>query len=147
MLHHPRPGNEIGKGTVATLRTFLTKVGITPEEGKAATPLKIPDTKSSWFMTRKTRNVFGRVTGTSGRFTFIGNTPAEVKKEFRASFDDYLQLCIERGLKPDESFTGGKEAQGIADVHQAADAAAEPGGRTLNEWLGEPAEQAATPVN
>ena len=52
---------------------------------------------------------FGRVTGTSGRFTFIGNTPAEVKKEFRVSFDDYLQLCIERGLKPDESFSGGRK--------------------------------------
>lgn len=85
---------------------------------------------------------FGRVTGESGAFTFIGNTPAEVKKEFRVSFDDYLQCCIERGLKPDASFTGGKEVQVIADVHQAADAAAEPDGMTLNEWLGETAEQA-----
>ncbi len=84
---------------------------------------------------------FGRVTGKSGGFTFIGNTPAEVKKEFRISFDDYLQFCIERGLKPDESFTGGKEVQVIDDVHQAADAAAQPDGMTLNEWLGEPAEQ------
>lgn len=86
---------------------------------------------------------FGRVTGKSGGFTFIGNTPAEVKKEFRVSLDEYLQFCIEHGLKPDESFTGEREVQVIADVHQAADAAAEPDGITLNEWLGEPAEQAA----
>lgn len=73
----------------------------------------------------------------------MGNTPAEVKKEFRVSFDEYLQFCVEHGLKPDESFTGEKEVQVIADVHQAADAAAEPDGITPNEWLGEPAEQAA----
>ena len=85
---------------------------------------------------------FGSVTGNSGGFTFIGDTPAAVKKEFRVSFDDYLQFCIEQGLKPDESFTGEKEVQVIADVHQAADAAAEPDGMTLNEWLGEPSEQA-----
>ena len=30
----------------------------------------------------------GRVTGKSGGFTFIGNTSAEAKKEFRTSFDD-----------------------------------------------------------
>ena len=32
----------------------------------------------------------GRVTGKSGGFTFIGNTSAEAKKEFRTSFDDCL---------------------------------------------------------
>ena len=86
---------------------------------------------------------FGSVTGKGGAFTFMGNTPAEVKKEFRASFDDHLQFCIENGLEPDESFTGGKEVQVTADVYQAADAAAEPAGKTLNEWLGEPEEQSA----
>ena len=86
---------------------------------------------------------FGSVTGNSGGFTFIGDTPAAVKKEFRVSFDDYLQFCAEHGLKPDESFTGEKEVQFIADVHRAVDAAAEPDGMTLSEWLGEPSEQAA----
>ena len=32
VLHRPHPGNEMDKGAVATLREFLTKVGITPEE-------------------------------------------------------------------------------------------------------------------
>ncbi len=85
---------------------------------------------------------FGRVIGKRDGFTFIGSTPTQVKEEFRISFDDYLQFCIERGRKRDESFTGAKEVQVIADVHQAADAAAEPDGMTLNEWLGETAEQA-----
>ena len=85
---------------------------------------------------------FGSVTGKRDGFTFIGNTPAQVKEEFRISFDDYLKVCAERGRVPDETFTGEKEVQVITDVHQAADAAAEPDGMTLNEWLGEPAGQA-----
>ena len=79
---------------------------------------------------------FGRVTGERGAFTFIGRTPAEVKEEFRISFDDYQQFRAECGMTPDKSFAGEQEARLVAEVHQAADAAAEPGGMTLNEWLG-----------
>ncbi|MCY3692427.1 MAG: toxin-antitoxin system HicB family antitoxin [Chloroflexota bacterium] len=80
---------------------------------------------------------FGSVTGRRDGFTFIGSTPAEVKKEFRISFDDYVKFCVERGRGPDESITGAREAQVVADVHRAADAAAGPDGMTLNEWLDE----------
>ena len=85
---------------------------------------------------------FGSVTGKRDGFTFIGSTPAQVKEEFRISFDDYLKVCAERGRTPDESITGAMEARVVAAVHLAADAAAEPGGMTLNEWLGETVEQA-----
>lgn len=85
---------------------------------------------------------FGRVTGKRDGFTFIGSTPAQVKEEFRISFDDYLKICAERGRTPDESITGAMEAHVVAAVHLAADAAAEPGGMTLNEWLGETIEPA-----
>lgn len=40
---------------------------------------------------------FGWVTGKSDAFTFVGSTPAQVKEEFRISFDDYLKVCAERG--------------------------------------------------
>ena len=85
---------------------------------------------------------FGSVTGKRDGFTFIGSTPAQVKEEFRISFDDYLKFCVEQGGTPDESITGAMEARVVAAVHLAADAAAEPGGMTLNEWLGETVEQA-----
>lgn len=84
---------------------------------------------------------FGRVTGKRDAFTFVGSTPAQVKEEFRISFDDYLKVCAERGRKPDQTFTGAMEANVVAAVHQAADAAAEPGGMTLKQWLGDTAEQ------
>ena len=84
---------------------------------------------------------FGSVTGKRDGFTFIASTPAQVKEEFRISFDDYLKVCAERGRTPDETFTGAMEARVVADVYLAADAAAEPGGLTLNEWLGETVEQ------
>ena len=85
---------------------------------------------------------FGRVNGKRDALTFVGSTPAQVREEFRISFDDYLKVCAERGRPPDETFTGVMEARVVAAVHAAADAAAEPDGMTLNQWLGEPAEQA-----
>lgn len=85
---------------------------------------------------------FGSVTGRRDGLTFIGSTPAQVKEEFRISFDDYLKACAECGRTPDESIIGAMEASVVAAVHVAADAAAEPGGMTLNEWLDEPAEPA-----
>ena len=86
---------------------------------------------------------FGSVTGGRDGITFIGSTPAQVKEEFRISFDDYLKFCAERGRMPDETFTGAMESIVVAEVNQAADAAAGPGGMTLDEWLGETVEQAA----
>ena len=85
---------------------------------------------------------FGSVTGRRDGFTFIGSTPAAVKEEFRISFDEYLKFCAERGDQPDESLTGAMAARVVADVHQAADAAAS-GGKTLNEWLEEMAAETA----
>ncbi len=84
---------------------------------------------------------FGSVTGRRDGLTFIGSTPARVKEEFRISFDDYLKICAERGKSPDETFTGAMEASVVAAVDVAAAAAAEPGGMTLSEWLGETVEQ------
>ncbi len=85
---------------------------------------------------------FGRVRGKRDDLTFVGSTPTQVKEEFRISFDDYLMVCAERGRTPDETFTGAMEISVVTAVHVAADAAAEPDGMTLNQWLGEPAEQA-----
>lgn len=81
---------------------------------------------------------FGKVSGTRDAITFVGSTPAQVKEEFRISFDDYLKVCAERSKMPDESFTGAMVANIVAAVNEAADAASKPDGLTLNEWLGEP---------
>ena len=87
---------------------------------------------------------FGRVIGKRDGFTFIGRTPADVAREFRISFDDYVNFCVEHGNTPDESITGAMEARVVADIEQAIAAAAEPGGMTLNQWLGE--EEIAEPT-
>jgi predicted HicB family RNase H-like nuclease len=81
-----------------------------------------------------------------GVVVILGSTPAKVKEEFRISFDEYLNFCVERGGTPDESFTGAMEARVVADVYQAADAAAEPEGKTLNEWLGEAVGETTVPT-
>lgn len=90
---------------------------------------------------------FGRVTGKDDGFTFIGSTPAQVKEEFRISFDDYLKVCAERGRTPDPSISGAAEANVVDEVHRAADAAAEVGGKTLEQWLAETEGRTITSVS
>ena len=43
----------------------------------------------------------GRVAGLRDIVTFEGATFAEVERAFRASVDDYLSFCAERGESPD----------------------------------------------
>lgn len=90
---------------------------------------------------------FGRVTGKNDGFTFVGNTPAQVKEEFRISFDDDLKACAERKRTPDPSISGAAEPNVVNEVHRAADAAARPGGKTLDQRLAETEGRTTTSVS
>jgi predicted HicB family RNase H-like nuclease len=48
----------------------------------------------------------GEVLGTKDVITFQGTTPDEIETAFRASVDDYLAFCAERGEEPDKPFSG-----------------------------------------
>jgi len=46
----------------------------------------------------------GRVVNTASIITFQATTEGEIKKEFRASVDDYLKWCHEDGVEPEKTF-------------------------------------------
>lgn len=48
----------------------------------------------------------GEVVGLQAVITFQATNVQDIEKEFRASIDDYIEWCKERGAKPEKSFSG-----------------------------------------
>ena len=86
----------------------------------------------------------GEVVDTRDVITFEGDSVEQLRKEFEVSIDDYLAVCAERGREPDRPFSGKIPLRVAPQVHRAAAAAAKSEGKTLNAWLAETVERAAT---
>ena len=84
----------------------------------------------------------GEVINTRDVITFQGKSVAELKKAFRASVDDYLAFCAERGEEPDKPFSGQFVARVSPDLHRRASLAASLAGKSLNAWVAEQLESA-----
>jgi len=66
----------------------------------------------------------GRVLNVRDVITFEGRSVAELKREFAASVEDYLEYCAARGESPERPFSGRIIVRVEPDVHRAiADAA------------------------
>ena len=66
------------------------------------------------------------------------------EEEFKFSTDDYLAVCAERGRESDKPFSGQIPLRVTPTVHRAATAAAKSEGKSLNAWLAETVERAAS---
>ena len=86
----------------------------------------------------------GEVVDTRDVITFEGDSVEQLRKEFEVSIDDYLAVCAERGREPDRPYSGKIPLRVAPQVHRAAAAAARSEGKTLNAWLAETVERAAT---
>ena len=86
----------------------------------------------------------GIVVGTQDVIMFEATSVEELKKEFRFSIDDYLASCAEHGERPDKPFTGDISLSVSPDLHRAAAVAAHARGQSLNDWIAEAVEIAAS---
>ena len=65
---------------------------------------------------------------------------------FRASVDDYLAFCAERGEPPDRPYSGKIPLRVDPELHRRAAAQAQAAGISLNQWIARRLEQVmATP--
>ena len=86
----------------------------------------------------------GEVVDTRDVIVFEGTSVTQLQEEFRFSIDDYLAVCAERGREPDKPFSGQIPLRVAPAVHRAATAAARSEGKSLNSWLAETVERAAS---
>jgi len=89
----------------------------------------------------------GEVVGARDVITFQATTVNRLKKEFKVSIDDYLELCEEKGIKPDKSFSGRFSVRTTPEVHKLVVIAAETESeKSLNAWVSKILRRAASEV-
>lgn len=86
----------------------------------------------------------GEVVDTRDVIVFEGTSVKQLEEEFQFSIDDYLAVCTERGREPDKPFSGQIPLRVSSAVHRSATAAAKSEGKSLNAWLTETVERAAS---
>ena len=86
----------------------------------------------------------GEVVDTRDVIVFEDDSVAQLDEGFQTSIDDYLAVCAERGRTPDRPFSGRIPLRLAPEVHRAATAAARAEGKSLNAWLAETIERAAS---
>ncbi|MHB1225879.1 MAG: type II toxin-antitoxin system HicB family antitoxin [Gemmatimonadaceae bacterium] len=86
----------------------------------------------------------GEVVGTRAVLTFQGTTVDEIEQAFRDTVDEYLVWCAERGKEPEKPYSGRFVVRASADLHRAAAAAAARSGQSLNAWVVQAIERAAS---
>ena len=79
----------------------------------------------------------GEVIDTRDVITFQGRDVKEIKKAFRDSIDDYLELCESRQEKPDKPFSGKFVLRLTPELHHKVYLMAIQSGKSLNSWIRE----------
>jgi predicted HicB family RNase H-like nuclease len=86
----------------------------------------------------------GEVINTKDVITFKGESIAELKKELKCSVDLYLDFCAKHGKEPDKPLSGKFTLRMPPDLHHRAFLAAKRARKSLNAWVIEQLEHAAT---
>jgi len=77
--------------------------------------------------------LFGKVVGMNKNLiTYEGNTVEELKADFEAGIDHYLESCEERGIKPQKAYSGSLNIRIPSEVHSQLAIKAQMTGRSIN---------------
>ena len=77
----------------------------------------------------------GEIIGTRDVITFQADSVENVIAEFRASVDDYLDFCAERGEAPEKPLSGKFLVRATPELHRRVHVAANASGLSVNAWL------------
>jgi predicted HicB family RNase H-like nuclease len=88
-------------------------------------------------------NLFaGRILGIRTMISFHGETVDELRAEFEAAVEDYIDDCKGRGVRPEKPASGKILLRVPPEVHGAALVAAQAAGKSLNQWAIEVLQEA-----
>ena len=88
--------------------------------------------------------LIGRVVGIRDIITFHGNSVDEIRAAFQEAIDFYLETCAERGEKPNKPYSGKLLVRMPIETHEAVATMADVSGKSINQWIVETLEHAAT---
>ena len=81
--------------------------------------------------------LFAQTIGMRDGVTAQAETYAQLKQEFAASIDDYLEWCTELGEAPEKPYSGKFQLRTEPEVHRNAVLAAKKEGKSLNAFVNE----------
>lgn len=86
--------------------------------------------------------LYGKVVGVHGLTAYEGQSIAELRRDFEAAIDEYLELCIERGVTPEKSCKGSFNVRVTPELHRMATLKADEKNISLNAFVIMALEQA-----
>lgn len=86
----------------------------------------------------------GEVANLRDVITFQGRSVAELKRAFRDSIEDYLEFCAKKGREPEKPMSGKFVVRVSPELHSRVATAAVREGKSMNAWVAETLERAAS---
>lgn len=74
----------------------------------------------------------GEILGLNGGADFYGQSPEELRAEFRQSLTTYLAVCKERGISPRKQYSGKFNLRIPPALHERLALAAQAQGKSIN---------------
>lgn len=63
--------------------------------------------------------LFGRVIGIDSLISYEGSSVDELRSDFEAAVDDYLELCNEKGIEPEKTYKGSFNVRISPTLHRS----------------------------
>lgn len=61
--------------------------------------------------------LFGKVIGIKSLISFEGESVQCLKEDFECAVDDYLEMCIEKGIEPEKAYKGSFNVRVSPELH------------------------------
>ena len=74
----------------------------------------------------------GEILGLTGGADFYGETPKELRTEFKKSLAVFLEVCKEKGIEPRRSYSGKFNLRIPPELHEKLAIAAQAEGKSIN---------------
>lgn len=90
------------------------------------------------------RMLHGRVVNARPTITFQARSVDELQREMKASVDDYLAWCEERGKEPERPYSGAFSLRVDPELHRSMALTAARERKSLNAWASDTLREAVS---
>jgi len=77
----------------------------------------------------------GEIIGLNGGADFYGKSPAELRREFKKSLKEFLDVCKETGISPRKEYSGKFNLRIPPKLHGEIAAIATAEDKSINQWV------------